>query len=150
MDQIPQRIGDAERDAAIVRLRAAHSEGRLTLDEFDERMNQALQAKTQADIDPLFYDLPSDAALAIPQAPAAALAANPAPADVPAVPTTAFARVVQAISVLIWPVALITCFATDWHLWWIILIPVFLMPALWSLAGGDPNERADRRNARRR
>lgn len=53
-----QRVGDAERDAAVQRLQAHHAEGRLGVDEFDERMTAALQAKTQADLDPLFLDLP--------------------------------------------------------------------------------------------
>lgn len=53
-----QRIGDAERDAAIEALREHMSAGRLTLDEFDERMNAVLGAKTQADLTAQFFDLP--------------------------------------------------------------------------------------------
>lgn len=56
-----QRIGDAERDAAVGALRDHLSAGRLTMDEFDERMTSALQAKTQADLTCLFEDLPGGA-----------------------------------------------------------------------------------------
>lgn len=52
------RIGDAERDQAVARLQECHVEGRLTVDELDERLQAALKAKTGADIDKLFTDLP--------------------------------------------------------------------------------------------
>lgn len=56
-----QRIGDAERDAAISVLREHTSAGRLTMDEFDERMTAALGARTQGDLTRLFTDLPGGA-----------------------------------------------------------------------------------------
>lgn len=56
-----QRIGDAERDAAVEALREHMSVGRLSLEEFDERMNRVLEAKTQADLASQFYDLPGGA-----------------------------------------------------------------------------------------
>lgn len=52
------RIGDAERDAAMVQLREHFVAGRLTLDELTERIDGALAAKTQRHIDRLFADLP--------------------------------------------------------------------------------------------
>lgn len=56
---LPQsRIGDAERDAAIDRLSDHFAAGRLDLDEFEERSARVLRAKTQADLDQLFVDLP--------------------------------------------------------------------------------------------
>lgn len=55
-----QRIGDAERDAAVERLQTNHAEGRLTVQEFDERMTLALAARTQDDLAPLFSDLPDE------------------------------------------------------------------------------------------
>ncbi|MGA4507005.1 DUF1707 SHOCT-like domain-containing protein [Propionibacteriaceae bacterium G1746] len=54
----PQRIGFAERDAAVEALQRHHAEGRLTAEEFEERMEAALQAKTRDDLAPLFADLP--------------------------------------------------------------------------------------------
>lgn len=55
----PQRIGDRERDQAAEYLREHVAEGRLDQQEFDERLTVALTARTQADLDPLFLDLPS-------------------------------------------------------------------------------------------
>ncbi len=52
------RIGDAERDAAMVQLREHFAAGRLTFDELTERIDLALAAKTQGQIDRLMADLP--------------------------------------------------------------------------------------------
>lgn len=52
------RIGDAERDAAAAALGEHFASGRLTRDEFDERLESAWAAKTAVDLDPLFVDLP--------------------------------------------------------------------------------------------
>jgi hypothetical protein len=52
------RIGDAERDATIATLREHFAAGRLTLDELTERIDGALAAKTQRQIDALMADLP--------------------------------------------------------------------------------------------
>jgi hypothetical protein len=52
------RIGDAERDTAMEQLREHFAAGRLTLDELTERIDFALTAKTQTQIDALMADLP--------------------------------------------------------------------------------------------
>ena len=52
------RIGDAERDATMTQLREHFAAGRLTLDELTERIDLALTAKTQGQIDGLMADLP--------------------------------------------------------------------------------------------
>jgi hypothetical protein len=54
------RASDAERDATIERLTAASGEGRLTLDEFSQRMDQASEARTRAELGRLVADLPPD------------------------------------------------------------------------------------------
>jgi hypothetical protein len=54
------RASDAERDATIERLSAASGDGRLTLDEFSQRMDQASSAVTRAELDRLVADLPAD------------------------------------------------------------------------------------------
>jgi hypothetical protein len=56
------RVSDAERDAAVERLSAAAGDGRLTLEEFSQRMELATAARTRADLDRLAADLPADAA----------------------------------------------------------------------------------------
>ncbi|MGH3510048.1 MAG: DUF1707 SHOCT-like domain-containing protein [Nocardioidaceae bacterium] len=53
------RIGDREREAAVAALGEHYAAGRLTKDEFDERSTLAYQARTSADLAPLFRDLPS-------------------------------------------------------------------------------------------
>jgi hypothetical protein len=54
----PIRIGDSEREDAIKRLGEHYEAGRLSADEHAERIDQALQAKTEADLAALFTDLP--------------------------------------------------------------------------------------------
>lgn len=61
------RASDQERDAAVQRLQAAFAEGRLTDQEFDERMRAALAARTHADLDALFADLPASSAPVVPR-----------------------------------------------------------------------------------
>jgi len=52
------RIGDADREAITAQLREHYADGRLTLDELNERLDQAFAAKTKADLDVVMRDLP--------------------------------------------------------------------------------------------
>ena len=52
------RIGDAEREAAVSVLGDHYAAGRITHDEFDQRSSLAFAARTNADLWPLFRDLP--------------------------------------------------------------------------------------------
>ena len=52
------QIGDAERQQAAALLASHLAEGRLTLEEYDERVQAGYAARTQADLAPLFSDLP--------------------------------------------------------------------------------------------
>ncbi len=54
----PVRASDAERERAAELLRAGYADGRLTRDEFDERLAVAYAAKTRADLRGLTSDLP--------------------------------------------------------------------------------------------
>jgi hypothetical protein len=63
--KVPIRIGDAERDRAIASLGDHFAAGRLTAEEFDQRTDQALQARFNADLEPLFVDLPRTAEPAV-------------------------------------------------------------------------------------
>lgn len=56
--RVQLRAADADRDAIVERLATAMSEGRLQLDEYQERLEQAHAAKTYADLDRLIADLP--------------------------------------------------------------------------------------------
>ncbi len=52
------RIGDAERDAVAAELREHFAHGRLTLEEFNQRIDAVFAAKTQSDLSRLTNDLP--------------------------------------------------------------------------------------------
>ena len=52
------RVSDAERDIALSELSEHFQTGRLTQDEFDERSDRALKARTGNDLRDLFTDLP--------------------------------------------------------------------------------------------
>jgi hypothetical protein len=58
------RASDAERDATVERLSTATGDGRLTLEEFSQRMELATAAPTRVELDRLVADLPADAAAA--------------------------------------------------------------------------------------
>ncbi len=53
------RASDADRDRIATALREDLAEGRLTTEEFDERLDKALAAKTLGELDGLMADLPS-------------------------------------------------------------------------------------------
>jgi uncharacterized membrane protein len=52
------RIGDAERERAAADLGEHFAQGRLTVDEHAERVERVWSARTHADLEPLFKDLP--------------------------------------------------------------------------------------------
>lgn len=52
------RVSDAERAEVADRLATHYSDGRLDKAEFDERVARAMSAKTRADLNGLFDDLP--------------------------------------------------------------------------------------------
>jgi class 3 adenylate cyclase len=59
--EVTQRVADADRDRTVTSLREHVVVGRLTLDEFSERVDNALVARTQGDLDALVADLPARA-----------------------------------------------------------------------------------------
>jgi hypothetical protein len=52
------RASDADREAVSERLRVAVGDGRITLDELEERLERVYAAKTYAELDTLVLDLP--------------------------------------------------------------------------------------------
>lgn len=52
------RVSDAEREPVIEHLRQAFTEGRLTKDEFDQRLALALSARTHGELAPVLTGLP--------------------------------------------------------------------------------------------
>ncbi|MFF1494966.1 DUF1707 domain-containing protein [Streptomyces sp. NPDC058304] len=73
------RASDADRDRVVERLRDAVAEGRIDMEEFEERLEAAYKSKTYAELEPLTRDLPAPGAGPMPIA-----ASGPAPAPVPA------------------------------------------------------------------
>lgn len=55
-----QRVSDAEREKVAERIRAAAADGRLGLDELDDRLGSALAARTRGDLDAVVADLGDD------------------------------------------------------------------------------------------
>ncbi|MFD7444600.1 DUF1707 domain-containing protein [Streptomyces sp. NPDC059909] len=52
------RASDAERERIAERLREAVAEGRLDMEEFEERLDAAFKARTHGELEPLVRDLP--------------------------------------------------------------------------------------------
>ncbi|MFE0578203.1 DUF1707 domain-containing protein [Streptomyces sp. NPDC058874] len=60
------RASDADRDRVVERLRDAVAEGRLDMEEFEERLEAAYKSRTYAELEPLTADLPAVAGQAAP------------------------------------------------------------------------------------
>jgi hypothetical protein len=88
------RASHADREQVVGALKAAFVQGRLTADELDERVGQALAARTYAELAALTTDLPPDPAPARQPAPAPPPAPQPALAQRPQ--NTAARRAVKA------------------------------------------------------
>ena len=125
------RAGDADRQAAADRLRAAHDEGRLDLADYDRRLAEAYAAVTYADLDRLFTDLPARSSSPAHSVVSAAGVARAAGASVVRSPArfplalkilwTAWASVV-AINLTVW---LLVSLAVDesvhfWPMWFAV------------------------------
>ena len=69
------RASDTDRDRVAGILREAAAEGRLTMEELDERLDAVYAAKTYAELEPITHDLPHPGTAHVP-APSAALAGD--------------------------------------------------------------------------
>ena len=65
-DQRQLRLSHADRDRVVQFLNSAFSEGRLTVPEFEERVDGVLKARTYGEIEPFLADLPVAAAAPAP------------------------------------------------------------------------------------
>ena len=79
------RASDADRERVANVLREAAGDGRLTMDELDERLDAVYAAKTYAELEPITHDLPDADA---PNAPARASAPRRDPARFGGAPTS--------------------------------------------------------------
>ncbi|MFT4167274.1 MAG: DUF1707 domain-containing protein [Microlunatus sp.] len=152
-EPVPQRIGDAERDRAAEYLREHMSVGRLTQEEFDERITAALQARTAADLKPLFDDLPPPRpgqeqaatgspwpvyqapALPIPSSPPAIGPSSSALQPIPPMPSSTVANVLATITGIAW-ILFVLNFIIGPGWWWLVFVPIVLS----SVAGKQQQE----------
>lgn len=139
----PQRIGDAERDNAAELLREHMAQGRLSAEEFDERIDVALKARLASDLDPLFRDLPgprpgqgvatTQAYVTPPwQQQTPAPATLPAPAVLPPrhLGTPALAGLTGVLWIVV-PLAISFVPGLGWqHFWWLIFLPTVVSMVL--------------------
>ncbi|MFD5418765.1 DUF1707 domain-containing protein [Streptomyces sp. NPDC127069] len=56
---LSMRASDADRERVVERLRDAVAEGRLDMEEFEERLEAAYKSRTYAELEPLTRDLPA-------------------------------------------------------------------------------------------
>jgi hypothetical protein len=131
------RASDADRDRAATLLREHHAAGRLTAEEFHERMDAAFSAKTLGEIDELLADLPVIDLYRLPdeslRRPAGLPHSSLVPKD-PGPPTRfspgtvamgAWAVVTGAL-IAIWAVAAVVGAGT-WLPWWLLVA----IPWIW-------------------
>jgi DUF1707 SHOCT-like domain len=152
------RASDADRDRAAAALREHLVAGRLTIEEFDERLDRAYAAKTLGELDELMADLPTSDLGQLPGSSLDRRAADPTPAGrhpdepiqagpgrFPPVRRTAFGSWV-AISLILFMIWLASGAAGGpWFLW--VVIPLGALILVRSITGGPA--RRERRSARR-
>jgi len=66
LDPKLMRVSDADRERVAEVLRTAAAEGRLDLDEVDERLHSVYASRTYADLEPIVRDLPAASATPMP------------------------------------------------------------------------------------
>jgi len=135
------RASDADRDRATALLQEHHAAGRLTAEEFHDRMDKALDAKTLGEIDELLADLPAIDLYRLPDAslrripPRAGQSLVPrdpggaSPARLPpgAVAFGAWATATSAL-IAVWAVLAVIGVGT-WFPWWALIA----IPWIWVL-----------------
>ncbi len=144
------RASDADRDRVTALLREHHAAGRLTAEEFGERMEQALDAKTMGELDDLLRDLP---AIDLYQLPDASLRRAPPrrgqsllPADsagpghpvrfTPGTVAMGAWAVVTSALIAIWAVAAVVGGGT-WFPWWALIA----IPWIWAVVRRSQHRR---------
>ncbi|APU40438.1 MULTISPECIES: DUF1707 SHOCT-like domain-containing protein [unclassified Streptomyces] len=90
------RASDADRDRVVERLRDAVAEGRLDMDEFEERLEAAYKSRTYAELEPLTADLPAPTGPAAAPPPAVAAGGSDWPARIGGTGTSSWAVAVMS------------------------------------------------------
>jgi hypothetical protein len=125
------RASDADRDRVASLLREHHAAGRLSAQEFDDRVDAALAAKTLGELDELLKDLPS---IDLYRLPDASLRRRPPGGGLPAqfrteggdvLPRTALAwsrwALVSGGLFAIWLVGVIAAGGAAWFPWFLFV-----------------------------
>lgn len=123
------RASDSDREGVVEVLRAAYTEGRLSLDEFDDRTAAAYSAKTWGDLRSLTSDLPAGADLGA-AAPAGEPAAPKVQESMPVVSPSA--RRTMAMPFL--PIAFFGLILVMTLHASVVLVPAIIMLLVWGLA----------------
>ena len=157
------RIGDADRDRAVDALQVHMAQGRLDREEFDERLSRALVARTAADLQPLFVDLPdprpSTDLAPLPPSPLPWSQGTPVASSTPAVVPDASVPATRPkplgatlVLTLVWPAAVLFCLATSWANWWVFIVAAMVAGVVnktWpSDDGGAPTPEGQERRDR--
>ncbi len=151
MSDASERIGTGERDAAVAALKTHQAEGRIDLQEYEERAVQAGQARTWGDLDLVFADLPEPrphpGSTPVPTHPAAS-GAHPAASGAHlsgGLLPEPYAWMVTAAAPLL---AVILFFTTGSWLWFLV-VPIVGVVVYGPGSGPDRHGRGrDRRNIR--
>jgi len=136
------RIGTAEREAAMADLGTHLEAGRLDPEEYGERSARVTEARTAADLEPLFADLPEPRPLEGPGAVAAPETGAP-PASRPGGPS-ALARWGPAVSGALPIIALILFFTVPIANSWVFFLLIPLGGALFAQSRRADDGRGDR------
>ena len=148
------RIGDAERDAATQALVAHREAGRLDAVEFEERQVAVTRARTWAEVQPLFADLPQPHPVGMPAGGAVAASLGGV-AEAPARPEgegllgavvpQRYRTTVMALT----PFAALALFAVTREWFWFLAIPIMGV-LLYGPEGNDRQREVERRAQRER
>jgi len=129
------RASDADRDRAAALLREHHAAGRLTAEEFQDRMDKALEAKTLGEIDELLADLPAielyrlphESMRRMPPGARHSLMPNDPTRFTPGTVALGAWAVVTSVLVAIWAVTAVL--GGTWFPWWALVV----LPWIWVL-----------------
>jgi len=116
IDQQKTRASDRDRQQVVNQLRSALEDGRLTIDEFVDRMEVACQAATYGDLAPLCADLPLSNPVSVRPATAATATAPPA-----VFPRVGYLAGLPTVLKVLWTI-------------WLVVVSINLV--IWALVSG--------------
>ena len=132
------RAGDEDRERTAAALGGHYAAGRLTLEEFQQRLDQAYAAKTFGELDDLMTDLPGSDLSPLPSqyGGAAPLPQQRAPGPVQAPgDRSAVRQFWQALAIITVAAWLISGATGTWFLW--LAVPLAFIVLRWRILGGS-------------